>query len=189
MVGYDDSEIDTAIAEQLAATSYRDSRLNAAIGSLKSREEPAALPLLIDLLETRDSKLSRRTISRAIDAIGHLGSYVDDREASREILARFLHHRSQRVKQAAIRALGQLGDPKAIPVLSKFTGLDDEDPLKKAATSAISTLKSKKPVSQNLRQLQNEVSKLQRANDQLQEKATGFLLPLPLSLLLLLQII
>ena len=99
-----------------------------------------------------------------------MGLQIEDRDEARRLLTDYLNHPSQRVKQAAIRALGELGDPKSIATLTKFTGLDEGDSLKSAATSAISKLRAKKPASQNVRQLRDEVSKLQRANDRLEEK-------------------
>lgn len=170
IVGYQDSEIERVVAEKLATPSYHDRLARAAISALKKREDPKALPLLIEHVDTHADGLSRRTLGRIIDAIGHLGSYVDDRKSARVVLTRFLNHRSQSVQQAAIRALGQLGDPVAIPVLLKFTGLDDDDPIRKTADTALANLRSKKPASHNVKQLRDEVTKLQRANDQLQKK-------------------
>jgi aminopeptidase N len=170
IVGYDDADIETTIAERLAKSSYRDILANAAVNALKNREDADALPLLIEHLKSNSDNLSARTLGRIFGAIGHLGAYREDRTEARTILSGYLSHRNRRVQQAAIRALGELGDPKAIATLSKFTGLEEEDPLKKAATTAISNLRAKKPVSQNVRQLRDEVTKLQRANDRLEEK-------------------
>ncbi|MFC1758791.1 M1 family aminopeptidase [Planctomycetota bacterium] len=170
IVGYEDSEIESVIAERLVKPSYRDRLAGSAIAALKNREDADALPLLTEYLKDSSGDVSPRTIGRVLDAIGHLGAYRDDRADLRNQLTRFLNHRSRRVQQAAIRALGELGDPKAIPTLSKFTGLEEGDSLKSAATAAISSLRAKKPASHNVRQLRAEVTKLQRANDRLEEK-------------------
>ena len=170
IVGYGDSGVEMILAEKLAKPSYRDRFANAAIAALKNREDASGLPFLVDHLRTNADKLSTRTLGRILDAIGHLGLQIEDRDEARRLLTDYLNHPSQRVKQAAIRALGELGDPKSIATLTKFTGLDEGDSLKSAATSAISKLRAKKPASQNVRQLRDEVSKLQRANDRLEEK-------------------
>ncbi|MCA9212170.1 MAG: HEAT repeat domain-containing protein [Planctomycetales bacterium] len=170
IVGYEDPDIDTAIAQRLVTPSYKDRLANAAISALKNREDAESISLLIDYLKTDADNISRRSLTQALDTVGHLGAYKDERDEERKLLSSYLNHRSRRVQQAAIAALGNLGDPKAIATLSKFTGLQDGDSLKQAATTAISNLRSKEPVSTNVQQLRNEVTKLQRANDRLEEK-------------------
>ena len=170
VVGYEDSEIEPLILQWIEKPSYRNRIANAAIVALKNREDSEALSLLIDYARRNTDNMPVRTLGRLCDAIGHLGAYREDRDDARAFLTSILNHRSRRVRLAAIRAIGELGDPKAIATLTKFTGLEASDPLSKAATAAISALRTKTPVSQNLRQLRDEVTKLQRANERLEDK-------------------
>jgi HEAT repeat protein len=85
--------------------------------ALRLRPDPAALPVLLDLLENPDPMLTRL----AGDALAVLGSF-----AVPGLLDR-LHQGSQKARLIAIRTLAHISDIRAVPDL--FAALDDKSML------------------------------------------------------------
>ena len=78
-----------------------------------------------------------------------------------------MNNPKRRVALASINALGQLGDPRAIAVLDKFTGAAEDDPARKAAEQAIEKLRAgRKPVD-DFKNLRREVTSLKQSNSKL----------------------
>jgi hypothetical protein len=92
----------------------------------------------------------------------------------REFLAARLNHPKKRVQQAAIAALGTLGDAKAIAVLEKFTSAPKESPERTAAEKAITSLRDTRKPGAELGTLRNEVLTLQRENRELRREFEEF---------------
>ena len=172
-VGYGDETILAAIQRNLNTPSHRDILASAAIEALKSMETPAVLDELRNYLGQSSDGIANRLKVSVLDALGHLGAYLDEGETRQDLrsqITRYLDDPYQRVQRSAIRALGELGDPRAIRVLSKFTQGDSDDPLKKAADQSISKLRSKQPAQKNVSQLRSKVEELRRANERLEER-------------------
>ena len=78
-----------------------------------------------------------------------------------------MNNPKRRVALASIDALGQLGDPRAIAVLDKFTSAAKEDPARKAAERAVEKLRAgRKPVD-DFKNLRQEVTNLKQSNSKL----------------------
>ena len=71
--------------------------------------------------------------ARALDTLAQLSRNEDDRTKVRKFLCAYVNHPNRRIQSGAIRALGALGDPKAIPVVEAFTGGDPSDRIQRAA--------------------------------------------------------
>ena len=85
----------------------------------------------------------------------------------REFLTARAQHPKQSIKSAALRALGELGDPRAIAVLETFAIAAKDSPERKTAEQAIADLRARKKPVDDLRDLRNEVLGLQRENREL----------------------
>ncbi len=71
---------------------------------------------------------------------------------------------------AALAALGTLEDPRAIPVLEKFTSAAKESPERQAAEKALETLRAAKKPADDLRDLRNEVLELQKKDREMHKE-------------------
>jgi HEAT repeat protein len=72
-----------------------------------------------------------------------------------------------RIALAAIDALGQLGDPRVLAVLEKFTSRDEDDPARKTAEQAIGKLRAARKPADDYQNLRKEVTSLKQSNTKL----------------------
>lgn len=76
---------------------------------------------------------------------------------------------NRRVRIAAIEALGQLNDPRAIAVLKKLSASRKDTPERTAAEKAIDALRSGGKPSDDLKTLRKEVTDLKKDNQTLRQ--------------------
>ncbi|MHC4229377.1 MAG: HEAT repeat domain-containing protein, partial [Planctomycetota bacterium] len=70
----------------------------------------------------------------------------------------------------AIRALGTLGDPKAIPIVETFSGDDSYDRVRRSARDALKALREKKQlVPAEIVRLRETVDKLKKDTEKLRD--------------------
>ena len=75
----------------------------------------------------------------------------------------------ERVRLAAITALGTLEDPRALAVVETFTTLAADRPEKAAADKALEKLRAARKPSDDLKALRTEVLDLQKSNRELKK--------------------
>jgi peptidoglycan hydrolase CwlO-like protein len=83
----------------------------------------------------------------------------------REFLIGHVDHLKERVAGAAMGALGELGDAKAIPVLTTFVAADSASGHGKAAQAAISKIRKDEPASKapaEVNRLRGQVQDLEK---------------------------
>jgi len=66
-----------ALREQLRSISFRDELLIAAIAAIESRQDPALVPALMDLLNDRGGALATRGLAQGLRSVGALASAAD----------------------------------------------------------------------------------------------------------------
>ena len=92
---------------------------------------------------------------------------VEGRDAIREFLSLHVNSPKERVRLAAITALGTLEDPRALAVVETFTTLAADRPEKAAADKALEKLRAARKPSDDLKALRTEVLDLQKSNREL----------------------
>ena len=73
---------------------------------------------------------------------------------------------------AAIESLGQLGDPRAIAALEKFTANAEGDPSRRAAEQAIEKIRAGRKPADDYKNLPKEVADLKKSNSKLTKELT-----------------
>ena len=73
--------------------------------------------------------------------LAYLARHEDNKDAVRDFLLGHVDHLKNSVATAAMGALGELRDPRAIPVLTTFVAADSDSPEGKAAQSAIDQIR------------------------------------------------
>lgn len=99
-----------------------------------------AIPALIAALDPEAgagsdevTRTKQRANERALIALGELKA----KAASEQVLKFYVRARDPNVRQAAIRAMGQIGDPKFVPVLSDIVEQDENMFLKRIAAEGL----------------------------------------------------
>ena len=92
----------------------------------------------------------------------------EDKTRTRKFLAGYVNHPKRSIQSGAIRALGTLGDPKAIGVIETFSGDDPSDRTQRAARDALRAVREKKQlVPDEIVRLRETVDKLNKETEKL----------------------
>ncbi len=83
----------------------------------------------------------------------------------REFLTHHIHNPKRRIALAAIDSLGQLGDPRVIATLEKFTNNAEGDSSRKAAEQAIEKIRAGRKPADDYKNLRKEVTNLKQSTD------------------------
>jgi len=153
----------------LNAPSYRDRLAEAAIAGMKAQDDPAFIAPLLAALQSRESTLMSTVFSAGLDALASLARNEAKKNAVRDLLTARVNSPKERVRLAAITALGTLEDPRAIAALETFTALAADRPEKAAAEKALVQLRTARKPGEDLKGLRTEVLDLQKSNRELKK--------------------
>ncbi|PYK97913.1 MAG: hypothetical protein DME19_14520, partial [Verrucomicrobia bacterium] len=168
--GYAKPEVHEALLRFLNSESYRNELADAAIGAMRSQDDPAYLAPLLDALSKREAAFTSRGFGQGLSALAYLARNEEKKDNVREFLMGYLNHQKRSIHLAAINALGTLGDPKAIAALEKFATAAKESPERTAADRAVADLRAgRKPVD-DFKNLRDEVLALQKQNRELRKE-------------------
>ncbi len=93
----------------------------------------------------------------------------EKKEDALKFLLRQTGHLKESVRLAAFNALGQLADPKAIPVLETFARAAKENPAMDAAKQALTEIRAHRKPADEWRDLRQEILDLQKENRELKK--------------------
>jgi aminopeptidase N len=170
LAGYAKPETLEIIIRHLRIPSYRDRVARAALSAARKHGDPTLRAPIFDLLTQDAEALTHQTVSAALTTLAHLSREETDQADVREAILSRVEHPRQSVRVAALRALGTLGDPRALPVLERFAGAETEKRERQSAESSIRAIREKRPVSQDLQQLRKEVLELRRQYEELKKQ-------------------
>lgn len=158
-----------AITTSLRSTTYRDYEAYYAQEAVPVLDDPSMTGELMKFLSRKDRRVSQGWYGNTLVTLGRLNRNEENKDKVRDFIVSKTTHPNERVQRGAIRALGLLEDPKAIPIVSSFTGGgDDKTSVQKAADEALKKLRAVKKVSVELKDLTSEVMKLKEQNEKLE---------------------
>lgn len=164
----------------LQSQSYRNSVLDAAIAALGAQDDSADIAPLRQTLRARKIEMTSRGFSDGLDALASVSRDCDKKDEARDFIAGYVNDKKQDIQIGAIKALGTLEDPVAIPVLQSFAGASHENPAQPAAVVALEAIRSARQPADTLKELrqtvldlQKETQKSRRALESLQQKANA----------------
>jgi aminopeptidase N len=163
------ADIRDLLVSYLKSDSYHNTLLNAAMAAIGASLDPFYLPLLIETLKARQSELSVHDLGSGLDAVAALGHDQENKDIARELITSFANDKKQGVQTAAIKALGKLEDPRAIPILETFAGDSEDDPNHRAAAAALEAIRSARKPADDLKELRDSILDLQKENRQLRQ--------------------
>jgi len=153
----------------LNTPSYRDRLAEAAIAGMKTQEDPAFVAPLLAALQTHEATLMSTVFSAGLDALATLARNEAKKDSLRDFLTARVNAPKERVRLAAITALGTLEDPRATAALETFTGLAADRPEKAAAERALAQLRTARKPGEDLKGLRTEVLDLQKSNREMKK--------------------
>lgn len=167
---WDAKDTDKVLLAATKLKSYRDTAVDGAISAMRVNGDPALAAPLRQLLQDRAADLKARTFDKGLDAVAFLSRNETVKLAAREFITGYVTHPRESTQLAAIKALGTLGDPRAIGVVEAFAGSAKETPLQKAAQTTLEKLQAGRPVAPELKDLRRELETLKRAHQAIQKK-------------------
>jgi aminopeptidase N len=170
LAGFGKPEVRDLLIRFLNSTSYHHFLAEAAIRGCRQQDDPTLVGPLLESLRQREAAYTTGGFLTGLDVLAYLARNEKDKDAVREFLLAQLGHKKQPVPAAAIRALGTLGDERAIGPLEKYASGGKASPERDAAQHALSQLRgTRKPVD-DFKNLRNEVLELQKSDRELRQE-------------------
>jgi aminopeptidase N len=166
---YPQAEVRPSLLPLLQSHSYRNNLLDAAIGALAAQNNPADIAPLRDTLKTRKSEMTSRGFSQGLDDLATLALHCDKKDDVRDFILGYVQDKNTSIQTGAIRALGALEDPGAIPALQTFAGASKESATQRAAASALEAIRSARQRGDDLKDLRQTVLDLQKTMQKLRQ--------------------
>lgn len=166
---YPDPQVLETLLRFLKSRSYENRLADAAIDALRTQDDPASIPTMLEVLRDRHAAFTAHGLASGLITLAHLARHEEQKQTVREFLIAHLNDRRDHVRRTAIEALGGLGDPKAIPALTPFTRGAADNSERHAAQRAIASLRAPAQPADDLRALREEILALQRQNRDLEQ--------------------
>ncbi|MCH8332653.1 HEAT repeat domain-containing protein [Candidatus Sumerlaeota bacterium] len=166
---YDSDEVRRRLLEYLNSRSYRQTLASAAIGAIRSLDDPSYIGALQKCLAEREGDFTSRGFAQGLGAVAYIARNEDDRSGVRRFLAGYVNHKKVAIQSAAIGALGQLRDPQAISIVATFSSEGENRRVRRAAQQALRSLRSAQDVPVELSSLRSEVLELKEQNESLKK--------------------
>ncbi|MHC4994261.1 MAG: HEAT repeat domain-containing protein, partial [Planctomycetota bacterium] len=133
-------------------------------------DSPSFIKPLTAAINRHEARFTSRGFGRALDTLAYIARHKNNRNAERNLIASRVNHPKTSVRSAAIRALGTLGDPRAIPIVQSFDTDSQANATRQAAESALKKLYAQKELPVEIRDLRAEFLKLKKETESLQQK-------------------
>ena len=167
---YHDKKGRRLIMKYLNSRSFRNEVASAAIEAIRMLDESFFIGPLQQILTEREDQLQSWNFARALETLARISRNEEDKTKVRQFLLGYVNHPRETIQAGAIRALGALGDVKAIPVLETFTSDEPESRIERAADRALKDLRDRKElVPQEIIQLRETVDTLRKETDRLKD--------------------
>lgn len=167
---YNKPEAKEVLLKFLDSDSYKSRLAGAAIYAMRTQADTSFVQPIEETLKKKRSEFSVSTIGTALDAVAYLSRNEKNRESARNYIAEYLHDKKVSVQSSAIRALGTLEDPAAIPLLEAFSHSSKTSPQQSSAEQAIESIRSSNRSFDNLRELREQITDLQKAQREMKKE-------------------
>jgi len=154
----------------LKSKSYRNNLASAAVEVIRKLDDSFFIEPLQRTLAENEKQFTSRGFARALDALAHVSRDEENKTKARKFLTGYVNHPKNTIQSGAIRALGTLGDPKAIAVIETFSGDDPSDRMQRTARDALRAVREKKQlVPDEIVRLRETVDKLSKETEKLRD--------------------
>jgi aminopeptidase N len=170
LAGFGKAEVRDLLIRFLDSTSYHNLLAEAAIRGCRQQDDPALVQPLLDNLRRREKDYTTGGFISGLEGLAYLARNDEQKDAVREFLLAQLEQKKRAVPPAAIRALGTLGDERAIGPLQKFASGGKPSPEREAAQRAVAQLRATRKPVDDFKNLRNEVLDLQKTDRELRQE-------------------
>jgi aminopeptidase N len=168
---YHDQAIDQLLRSFLKSDSFRNELVGAAVDAIARGRSADFVTDLTRLLDEREDDLTSQGIGQTFAALAAIGRDRPEAAAVRNRLLTYLQHPRRRIRVAAARELGQLGDGGARAALAGLADSQRHDRLAEAAREALKTLDKRQPdAPEELSQFRQQLRSLREDQQKLQEE-------------------
>jgi len=165
---YHDKGTRKVLLEYLGSKSFRNSLADAAIEVIRRLDDSFFIEPLRRTLSENERDFTSWGFARALDTLAHISRNEDNKTKIRTFLTGYVNHPKRNVQSGAIRALGTLGDSKAIGVLETFSGDDPSNRIQRSARDALRKLReTKQLVPDEIIRLRETIDKLSKETEKL----------------------
>jgi aminopeptidase N len=167
---YHDKGTRKLLLQYLGTKSYRNSVASSAIEVIRKLDDSFFIEPLKKTLAEDERQFTSGGFVRALDTLAHVSRDKENKTKIRTFLTGYVNHPKRSIQSGAIRALGTLGDPKAITVVETFSGDDPSDRIQRSARDALRALREKKQiVPDEIIRLRETVDKLGKETEKLRD--------------------
>ncbi|MHC4243353.1 MAG: M1 family aminopeptidase, partial [Planctomycetota bacterium] len=131
------------LVKYLESKSYRNMLASATFETIQVLDEPYFIGPLQSALEKRKDEFISWLYAEGLIALAHITRNEDDKTDVFNFLTDYVNDDKENIKAGAIVALGELGDPKAIPIVQTLAGDDPDDRIQRTAKEALKQLHEK----------------------------------------------
>lgn len=169
MGGYAKPEVHDTLLKYLNSRSYRNEEANAAIEAIRLQDDPAWISPLQETLKQHEADFTTRGLGQGLTTLGYLARNEDKKSGVTDFLIGYVGNSRPSIRLAAIRALGTLGDPRAIAVLETYAnGKNSLD--QRTAQQAVADLRAGRKPADDFKNLRQEVLDLEKQDRDLQKQ-------------------
>lgn len=162
---FDPMQTRPLIVRYLNSESFRNQLADAAVDAIGQQRDSTYQEVLMTTLADRESAFDSRSFGGALRTLARISRDQGDKSAVRQFLNGYLNHSRQRIRIAAISALGELRDPTSQAVLETMIGDDVTDRVEVAAQRALEQLQKESPlVSDEVGELRKILTQLKKDN-------------------------
>ncbi len=159
-----DADNRAQLVHLLNTDSFRNEIADAAIRAMRTQDDPWYADQIAKALAEREAAFSGSSLSTALDALAKLSRNKKKKAKTRRHLSGYLLHPKETVRIAAIRALGELGDMRAVPLLEPLADAELSERVQQTAESSLKKLRESAPA------IPKEVADLRKRIDSLEDE-------------------
>lgn len=167
---YPKSKVSELLLRYLNTNSYRAGLASASIQAIRTQDDPSYSEPLLASLKSHVGVWPEFVWGRGAETLGFLSRNAEQKDAVREFLTSYLDHPNRTIQSSVMQALANLADPKAIPAITPFTTLNQNDPAVAPAQAAVKALREAKKPSAEWSDLRDDLSALKKENLELRRE-------------------
>ena len=152
----------------LKVASYHDMIAIAAVEALRGQNRRDAAPALRAWLSEAGRRLQQKELGQALEALAFLSRETTD-AGVQPFIASFLTDSRDSIRAAAARSLGQLGDPRSLPLLRGLASVR-RDPAAAAAGEAMAKIEASLAAPVQTQAAWKKVQDLTQKTEELEKK-------------------
>jgi aminopeptidase N len=153
----------------LQSSSYRHSVADAAIAAMQVQDDTAFLAPIQKSIQEQREDFTTRGLTAALDTVAFLARHEEKKDQVLQFLSGFVNDKNVLIRTGAIKALGTLQDPRALPLLQTFASAGKTNPEQPVAQAAMDGIRAARPSGDNLKELRETILNLQKENSQMRK--------------------